>query len=63
VKGESYISIDRVRENASQLKVPFPEELARVIFHGALHLCGYEDKTKKAERAIRKKEDYYLSKL
>src|SRR5688500_13106643 len=44
-QGEVYISIDRVRENARLLSVPFIQELHRVIFHGALHLCGYKDKT------------------
>jgi probable rRNA maturation factor len=61
VQGESYISIDRVRANAKRLNVPFRNELLRVVFHGALHLCTYNDKTKKDIRIIRKKEDYYLS--
>ena len=36
-------------------------ELLRVIFHGALHLCGYKDKTSKDLKLMRDKEDYYLS--
>lgn len=60
VQGESYISIDRVRVNAIRLDIPFRKELLRVIFHGALHLCGYNDKTKKDILTMRKKEDYYL---
>src|SRR5687767_2898614 len=40
-----YISIDRVRDNAANLGTRFLNELHRVIFHGALHLCGYQDKT------------------
>src|SRR6476469_1264120 len=40
-----YISIERVQENARLLHVSFKEELHRVIFHGALHLCGYKDKS------------------
>ena len=60
VQGESYISIDRVRVNAIKLDIPFRKELLRVIFHGALHLCGYNDKTKKDILTMRKKEDYYL---
>lgn len=58
--GEIYISIDRVKDNAVHLKEPLQRELLRVIFHGALHLCGYKDKTKVQERTMRKKEDYYL---
>ncbi len=41
---EVYISIDRVRDNAFKLKTTIKEELLRVIFHGALHFCGYKDK-------------------
>jgi len=44
IQGEIYISIDRVNDNAVINKVSFIEELHRVIFHGALHLCGYLDK-------------------
>jgi probable rRNA maturation factor len=61
VKAEVYISIDRVKENAALLGASFKEELQRVIIHGALHLCGYGDKSKHEIKQIRKKEDYYLS--
>jgi probable rRNA maturation factor len=67
VTGEIYISIDRVKDNAQTYKVPFKQELLRVIFHGALHLCGYKDKTDKDQKLMRKAEDkylqYYLSKV
>jgi probable rRNA maturation factor len=60
VEGEIYISLDRVRENAAFLHEYFYRELHRVIFHGALHLCGYKDKTNKESELMRQKEDYYL---
>lgn len=60
VTGDIYISIDRVRDNARYLNEPFTHELRRVIYHGALHLCGYKDKIKKDIVLMRKKEDYYL---
>lgn len=57
---EIYISVDRVKENAQMLNRQFTEELHRVIFHGVLHLCKYNDK-KPADKAIMtKKEDFYL---
>ncbi|MDB5191601.1 MAG: ybeY [Segetibacter sp.] len=58
--GEVYISADRVKDNAGQNKVSKREELLRVIFHGALHLCGYRDKKKSEITLMREKEDYYL---
>ncbi|MCL4157856.1 UNVERIFIED_CONTAM: hypothetical protein GTU68_009593 [Idotea baltica] len=60
--GDIYISIERVRENASDFKVTFNDELARVIVHGVLHYCGYKDKLEEEEKIMRSKEDYYLSK-
>lgn len=55
-----YISVDRVRDNASNFNTTFLPELYRVIFHGALHLCGYKDKTAKETVAMRKMEDDWL---
>ena len=63
VKGEIYISIDRVKDNAKQLKLTVQAELLRVVFHGALHLCGYKDKSKAQQSLMRKKEDHYLAKF
>lgn len=60
IKGEVYISVDRVRENALKLGVSFKSELHRVIFHGMLHLCGYNDKSRAEKKLIRAKEDFYL---
>ncbi len=58
--GEVYISTDRVKENAKNLGITFNRELHRVIIHGALHLCGYDDKITSEIAAMRNKEDYYL---
>lgn len=58
--GEIYISVDRVRENAKNLGCSFKEEIHRVIFHGALHLCGYKDKTVAEQNKMRNLEDQYL---
>ncbi len=60
IEAEIYISIDRVKDNALSLGVAYKEEMLRVIFHGALHLCGYKDKTKSEISAMRAKEDQYL---
>ena len=53
--GEVYISIDRVKDNARNYKVSTQAELLRVIFHGALHLCGYNDKSQKEKLQMPKK--------
>ena len=59
-EGEIYISTERVKENAQKLDISFNNELHRVIFHGALHLCGYRDKSKKDITEMRSAEDKYL---
>lgn len=63
ISGEIFISIDRVRENAKLLEIPFKTELARVLVHGILHLLGYDDHTPEEKKVMRAKEDYYLSLL
>ena len=60
VSAEIYISLDRVRDNAKTVGTTIQSELHRVIFHGALHLCGDGDKKKEEVRIMREKEDQYL---
>ena len=62
ILAEVYISLDRVRNNAKKLDIPFKTELHRVIFHGVFHLCGYGDKTKREIEKMREKEEFFLSK-
>lgn len=59
--GEVYISVGRVKENASIYNTSFRKELHRVIFHGVLHLCGYRDKSKQELVQMRKMEEACLS--
>ena len=63
VNGDIFISVDRVKENASKFEVSFEEELHRVIIHGVLHLCGYKGKTKADSELMRKKENLSLRQL
>ncbi|NDC42371.1 MAG: rRNA maturation RNase YbeY [Chitinophagia bacterium] len=60
LKGEIYISVDRVKENATLFGTTANNELHRVIFHGALHLCGFKDKTKAQEQEMRAMENKCL---
>ncbi|MEQ8807527.1 MAG: rRNA maturation RNase YbeY [Imperialibacter sp.] len=63
IEGDIFISIDRVKENAARLNLPFENELHRVMIHGILHLCGYKDKASSERELMRKKEDACLSLL
>ncbi len=61
IEGEIYVSLDRVADNAKIHNNSFLDETIRVLFHGALHLCGYGDKTKKEIATMRNKEDFYIN--
>lgn len=63
IGGEIYISMERVRENASEMGETFHVELSRVIIHGVLHLLGYSDKTATQKKDMRRKEDECLALL
>lgn len=56
-----YISVERIRENAKLYNAGLQQELLRVIFHGALHLCGYKDKSKSQTALMREQENEWLS--
>ena len=59
--GEVYISVDRVKDNANTHRTSLKEELHRVIFHGALHFCGYKDKKPTDAKKMRQMEDRWLN--
>ena len=60
LEGDIFISIDRIRENAVIFNISFNEELLRVMSHGIMHLCGYNDKNEKEQAEMRRKEDESL---
>ena len=57
IGGDIFISVDRLKENASLFKVDFNDELLRVMSHGVLHLLGYKDKSEEDSDVMRKKEN------
>ena len=61
VSGNIAISVDRVKENATQIGVDFEEELHRVMIHGVLHFIGFNDKTSSEKKEIREQEALALS--
>ncbi len=61
VNGEIYISAQRVKENAEKFGVTLNSEIRRVIFHGFLHLCGYDDRTAEEKNKMSEMEEMYLA--
>ena len=60
IEGDIFISITRVRANALKYGVTYRSELMRVMAHGVLHLCGYNDKEEAEIKQMRRKEEEAL---
>jgi probable rRNA maturation factor len=63
ISGDLYISIDRVTENSVEYGQTFENELYRVIYHGILHLVGFDDNGESSKKIMKLKEDFYLNKF
>lgn len=63
IQGELYLSIDRIYSNSRLFKISFSKELHRIIIHGVLHLCGYQDKSIEKRKIMTYKENLYLNNL
>ncbi len=62
IHGEIFICIEEVIENSKIFEEGNERrELLRVMIHGILHLCGYEDKSAKDKNLMRKKETEYIA--
>lgn len=60
LEGEIYVNLDQARRQARHHRVREPQELARLVIHGSLHLLGYDDDTPARRRRMARREDHYL---
>lgn len=60
LRGEIYISIQTVRENAAIFGCSVSQEVRRVMAHAVLHLCGYRDHSNEERKRMIEREDYWL---
>jgi len=62
VAGDIVISLDALEENARFFKLPFQEELRRLLLHGILHLKGGDHATNnKGEPMLKIQEELLVS--
>ena len=60
IEGDIFISIERITDNSKTLNTPFEDETKRVIVHGLLHLCGYDDHSVEGKAQMRRSESEYI---
>ena len=60
IEGDIFISIERITDNSKTLNIQFEDETKRVIIHGLLHLCGYDDHSDEDKAEMRRLESEYI---
>jgi probable rRNA maturation factor len=60
IEGDIFVSTERITDNSKTLNTPFEEEVKRVIVHGLLHLCGYDDHSIEDKAEMRRLESEYI---
>jgi probable rRNA maturation factor len=63
LEGEVVIGVEVAQREAVERGHDVNMELCLYVIHGALHLCGYDDRTKSDATGMRKKERAYLKQL
>lgn len=62
-QAEIYVSVERARRVAAQRGGSARREIALYVAHGALHLCGFDDREKRARARMRAAESEVLRAL
>ena len=62
-EAELYVNLDMAASQAHAYGVTYSQEVCRLIVHGMLHLCGFNDGTKAQRASMRKRENTYLQRL
>jgi probable rRNA maturation factor len=63
LEGEVVIGAEVARAEAARRGHDVQAELVLYVVHGLLHLCGFDDTTPAAARAMRARERHYLAAL
>jgi probable rRNA maturation factor len=61
--GELFICVTEAQIQAKRYRVDLASELLRYLIHGILHLRGYDDKTAKLRRPMKREEDRLLREM
>lgn len=58
--GEVYINLARAKRQASELGIPYKQEVKRLTVHGVLHLLGYRDGNSRDRDRMWSRQEGYL---
>lgn len=61
LEAEIFISAQTARRQSVEYAVSLRYELSRLLVHGLLHLCGYDDANERESIEMRKRENAYLT--
>jgi len=61
--GELFICLEVAEAQAVEFRTTWPQELARYVVHGVLHLCGYNDHEPAERRIMKRQEGRWLRRL
>jgi rRNA maturation RNase YbeY len=63
LQGEIFLGLETIKFNSINYKVSLRNELLRVMIHGTLHLCGFNDSSDRERENMRKLENEWILKL
>lgn len=63
IEGTLYCCAQRIKEQAKELGENEKQEFLRIIIHGMLHLCEYDDKKPEDKKHMTSLENKYLQKI
>lgn len=61
--GEIFLSVDTIARQAKEQNLPYEQEMAYMLVHGALHTFGYDHPDARSEKAMEKQSYAILGKL
>lgn len=63
IEASLFCCAQRIKEQAKEYESNERKEFSRVLIHGILHLCGFEDASDEQKSQMRAKENEYLKQL
>jgi probable rRNA maturation factor len=63
LEGEVYINLEQARRQAKEFSVTPLNEATRLLVHGVLHCCGYDDAVEPEKKAMTGIQERYVTAL